>query len=171
MELSRAERFGQRLRSALKRANVTGGAFAGDMGVNRVTVSNWLNGHFMPGEARIAEIESYLAEHGVTVALDLAGEAAPDISPIPLPPVGNAGWPDGWRARTYRLMLEATEAGATEEEVAVVRGWMMDPQLQALWSGGAPTDLRELDGIETGARAWLRERGRKVAKGAGAGAG
>ncbi|MEA3247227.1 MAG: hypothetical protein U9Q74_13830 [Gemmatimonadota bacterium] len=75
-----------------------------------------------------------------------------------------AGWPAGWQARAYRLALEAAEAGASEEEIAVVRGWMLDPQLQLLWSGGAPRELKELDGIEVGARAWLRARGRKVAK-------
>jgi hypothetical protein len=73
-------------------------------------------------------------------------------------------WPLGWRSRAYRVQLEAANAGATEYEIATVRGWMLDPTLKAQWAGGAPTaaQLRNLDGIEIGARAWLRGRGRNV---------
>jgi len=81
-----------------------------------------------------------------------------------VPALIEAGWPKGWNARAYRLQLEAAEAGATEDELAAVRGWMLDPQVQAMWSGGAPKadQLKSLDGIEIGARAWLRARGRMV---------
>jgi transcriptional regulator with XRE-family HTH domain len=73
-------------------------------------------------------------------------------------------WPQGWTERAYALQLEAAKAGATEEELAAVRGWMLDPGIQALWHGGIPRpeQMHNLDGIEIGARAWLRGRGRKV---------
>lgn len=73
-------------------------------------------------------------------------------------------WPPAWRERTYALLHEAAKAGATEEELAVVKGWMLEPKLQALWAGGGPKDLSELDGIDQGARRWLRDRGKMVNK-------
>lgn len=76
-------------------------------------------------------------------------------------------WPAGWRVRAHRLQLEAAEAGASQEEVATVTGWMLDPEIQATWADGVPSaaDSKNLAGIEIGARAWLRARGRKVRPG------
>lgn len=136
-------------------------ALADAVGVSRATVSSWLNGKSLPDRFRLASLHKVLRDAGAKTSLPVEDMLAVRETPRA---EYRPGWPEGWQARTYRLALEAAEAGATEEEIAVVRGWMMDPQLQLLWSGGAPTELKELDGIEIGARAWLRARGRKVRK-------
>lgn len=136
-------------------------ALADALGVSRQTVSHWLNGRFEPDEHRMAKLRKVLRERGAALN---DPRAAPLVVRETARADYNPGWPEGWQARTYRLALEAAEAGATEDEIAVVRRWMLDPQLQLLWAGGAPADdqMSELDGIEIGARAWLRARGRKV---------
>lgn len=137
-------------------------ALAKLVGVSRVTVSTWRNGHALPDDHRFAELERVLAEHGAS--LPAAFPDQPAASAVREPTSPYVAWPKGWQVRAHRLSTEAAKAGATEEEIALVRGWMLDPQLNALWFGGPPADDRmsELDGIELGARAWLRARGRKV---------
>lgn len=158
--------LGIRLRESMARAGVDNEAVGKAAGVHTKTVSSWRRDKFPPDDSKLIAIARLL---GVSASwLKFGGDefslrAPPDDPMIPRAEY-RPGWPEGWQARTYRLALEASEKGATEEEVAVVRGWMMDPQLQLLWSGGAPADDRmtELDGIEIGARAWLRARGRMV---------
>jgi hypothetical protein len=78
--------------------------------------------------------------------------------------IGDSRWPQGWRARAYRLQLEAEEAGATQAEIESAGRWMLDPEIPNAWSHGRPTNeqLRELAVIELGVRAWLRARGRML---------
>lgn len=73
-------------------------------------------------------------------------------------------WPPDWRKRAYALQLEAVTAGADDEEVATVKELMLNPELSGLWAGGKPSGerMKQLDGIEIGVRAWLRQRGRMV---------
>jgi len=150
----------------MRRAGISNEALAEKLGVHETTVSKWRTGSQAPDREMVEQMSAVLDLHPAWLEYG-AGDPVPRgavkaIVSEPRAPDYEPGWPKGWRSRTYRLQLEAEQVGATDEEIAIVRGWMLDSQLQALWSGGAPKDLKELDGIEIGARAWLRARGRMV---------
>lgn len=79
-------------------------------------------------------------------------------------PVDDTPWPIGWKSRVYRLHLEAEEAGADEDELEHIDRVLLDPVVQNKWNTGKPNreQLKNLEGMEIGVRAYLRGRGRMV---------
>jgi transcriptional regulator with XRE-family HTH domain len=157
--------LGARIAEARKAAGLTQTEVAGRLGVAHSRVSEWERGTRRPNSGSISRLAAVL---GVTVDQLLARGASAQLPQMRVPRGTHADsgdeWPDGWRSRAYRLQLEAADAGATEDEIAAVRNWMLDPRLQAMWAGGKPNaeQAKNLEGIEIGARAWLRARGRAV---------
>lgn len=160
---------GRRIKAARVAAELEQEEVAAALGKHRMTISRWERGaSAVPAHER-GPLSTALRVAPATLwptgKRGVSHEAQVGrVRETPAPYDTNGGWPKGWNARAYRLQLEAAEAGATEEEISTVRGWMLDPQVQAMWSGGSPKadQLKSLDGIEIGARAWLRARGRMV---------
>lgn len=163
--------IGRQLAKARDAHHLEQADIAASLGVSDRTVSRWERGASLPKSLaqRTAIERAYALPDGTLTDTGthraVSRETPPEVvreRESRYDAKGN--WPEGWRARAYRLQLEAAETGATEEEIATIKGWMLDPQVQALWSGGAPKgdQLKSLDGIEVGARAWLRARGRMV---------
>jgi transcriptional regulator with XRE-family HTH domain len=164
-----ASQIGMRLRAARTAARLTQAAAARAIGVDTKTISRWERGR--PG-IRMDNLLRAAAVYGVAPTSLMPGtgdihvpRGTPRAVQEPAPTYGGvAPWPDDWRIRVHRLALEAAEAGATEEEIAAVRRWLLDPAVPSQWTGGAPTAAQgtDLAEIEAGARAWLRARGRAV---------
>lgn len=162
--------FGATLRHLIEtRVSPTGrrwtqGDLAAAVGVERNTVSAWLNRGVVP---RDPDVLSHLAELFGTTVDQLLGRVALAQEPPNTPRVA-AGLPYRVRVWLQGFLLEITKAGATEEEVEEARQLLTSPEVFVYFSGGAPKEFDEddvLDGMEAlgeVVRRTLRKRGRKL---------
>lgn len=150
---------GLRLKAARQTAGLTQSELARRVGVEAfTTISRWERGvsAVQPAQRHlVAEVlgvpESEIWRNGKTPARSLGLPAASE-------------WPQAWRQRVYGLQAEAAKVEASEDELATVKRFMLDPEIQLLWKNSTPPAdlLKRLEGIEIGVREWLRLRGRMV---------
>lgn len=162
------ETLGERLRLAMRRANVRRTELALAAGVIPTTVSKWLSDKQIPdGDPleRAAErlgVTSRWLRHGdiqgggAGVA-GLHGAYGANMVREPSRVVIPDEIPQAARALIRRFEAEATEMGATEDEIEFIRRVLTMPETYALYGNDVARIVVGLEALMRGLRTWLLE--------------
>jgi transcriptional regulator with XRE-family HTH domain len=158
----------------MKARNVRNPELAAAMAVHETTVSKWRSGAQQPDGDAIMRMAAVLqvssgwlwsgqGDSGLGEPLRVAEKGAADY-----PARVWQGLPQRGRVFVQRFLLELTEAGATDDDVAAARELLTKPEVFTLHHGGRATEASDeeiLQVMEASARFirdTLRERGLKL---------
>lgn len=163
-----AETLGERLRLSMRRANVKRTELALAAGVIPTTVSKWLSDKQIPdgdpldrAAARLGVTSQWLRHgdsHGGTAGVAGLRQAygaimAREPSRVVIPDE----IPQAARALIRRFEAEATELGATEDEIEFIRRVLTMPETYALYGHEIARIVVGLEALMRGLRTWLLE--------------
>jgi transcriptional regulator with XRE-family HTH domain len=157
--------LGARLAAARQRVGLSQAEAARELGVSKVTVSNWERGVHPPDERRMAGIA---ALYQTTPAALRYGEAAESSASALGTPRVAAGLPYKIRVWLQEELLDYARAGVPDDELQRARRLLESEELFSFYAGGEPQAYGEdavlegMQGVALAIRRSLRVRGYKV---------
>lgn len=153
------ETLGERLRSAMRRANVRNQAVADAGGVHVKTVSKWLSDAQVPDAEALDAVAKLLSVNPSWLRYGQSANGAVTTAQHAPP-----AWPQRARVFLKEFELEATKAGASDEDLAFIHRALFSPEAYVLYHDGHSREMTDeelmvqMTGLAEGLRVWLRER-------------